>query len=102
MAQSRHTISPVFTVLLVFLTVSIPIVDCVRYVTDDIAMVDAAENGETEKEKEIKDSEIEDSKICLLSTCSSDADEQSLREHSRLTALDDVQKEVFDPPPELI
>ena len=99
----RHGIlSGIGVAMLFLLTVSIPITDCLRYLDDNITMIESNEKGESEKEKEAKDIETEDSKICVRDGAAQSGILQSLRAHDRLSLLSGVYKEILDPPPEIV
>lgn len=87
---------------LLLLTVSIPVTECLRYIDDNVTLVEKAETGETEKEKEAKDVEAEDGKICLENDSNQRILDISLEAHARAFLMSSVYKEVFDPPPETV
>ncbi len=88
--------------MLLFLTVSIPVTECLRYMDDNVTLVEQAEKGENEKEKEAKDVETEDGKICLENDSNQKIVDISLEAHARAFLMSSVFKEIFDPPPETV
>ena len=70
--------------MLLFLTVSIPVTECLRYMDDN------------EKEKEAKDVEAEDGKICLENDSNQKIVDISMEAHARAFLMSSVFKEIFD------